>query len=38
LTNPQARETLEERNGDSIADGVICVEKGATLPAGWRLD
>lgn len=38
LTNPQARETLEERNGVSIADGVICVEKGATLPAGWRLD
>lgn len=38
LANPRQLETLDEENGISIADGVICVEKEVTLPDGWRLE
>lgn len=38
LANPLQLETLDEENGISIADGVICVEKEVTLPDGWRLE
>jgi glucose-1-phosphate adenylyltransferase len=38
VVNQQKRQTSEEAGGCVIVDGIAVVERGATLPDGWRLE
>ncbi len=37
IANDHNRETSDETPEAMIRDGIVCVQKGATLPDGWRL-